>query len=543
MAEPNRLAAALSYEQDRPAFGNPNMLEPGRKMRERKQAEQIELSAQRVKSDLLAKALMRRYNPETPPGLSDTGLQTGMIDAGPQTLDEAAGLDPRVDRSTFLPYSKKEGLHVPAVVADVMKLATASNPQYSNLMQPEEAMPLATNMMGGGVVASRLAPLPAGSLGMNAAPKAIKDLMPTEYKSAMSIEPPHNVRDNKKLLSLTESMKNTGWQGRPILTYDVGRGEEALTGSHRIKAAREANIEVPIYRIENAGDYVDKNGKSILDVGFMELDDQVKWLNKFGDKNAAKLLKQEAPAPAGLLGMNVVAKRAFTAPQDEALRLAQQRAALPVEQGGLGLPAGNTPQQRADAMGFDSDVYHGSANVANTTRFDPNKVVDNVQYGGKFYSSTSPDYANKYTTNSLRGDSAGVIPMKMRSGKKFEMDKPVSADDAASIMETLGQFDRAKMIRESGRPYRNGSELFYFGLDSSLSNVPKGNAIFRSGFDSIHGDPSLEITGIAGKPHSVVDSADNLRSRFAAFDPFRRNAALAAALGVAAPDLLAEEKK
>ncbi len=159
MAEPNRLAAALSYEQDRPAFGNPSMLEQGRKMRERKQAEQVDRSAQNVKSDLLARALMYRYNPETLTGLTDT--------PGPQTLDEAAGLDPRVDRSTFLPYSKKEGLHVPAVAADLMKLATASNPQYSNLMQPEEAMPLATNMMGGGVVASRLAPAPAGSLGMN----------------------------------------------------------------------------------------------------------------------------------------------------------------------------------------------------------------------------------------------------------------------------------------------------------------------------------------------------------------------------------------
>ena len=158
MAEPNRLAAALSYEQDRPAFGNPSMLEQGRKMRERKQTEQVERSAQRVKGDLLARALMRRYNPETLTGLTDT--------PGPQTLDEAAGLDPRVDRSTFLPYSQKEGLHVPAVAADLMKLATASNPQYSNLMQPEEAMPLATNMMGGGVVASRLAPAPAGSLGM-----------------------------------------------------------------------------------------------------------------------------------------------------------------------------------------------------------------------------------------------------------------------------------------------------------------------------------------------------------------------------------------
>jgi hypothetical protein len=32
-----------------------------------------------------------------------------------------------------------------------------------------------------------------------------------------------------------------------------------------------------------------------------------------------------------------------------------------------------------------------------------------------------------------------------------------------------------------------------------------------------------------------------IRSRFAAFDPFRRSAAIAATMGVAAPDLLANE--
>jgi hypothetical protein len=41
---------------------------------------------------------------------------------------------------------------------------------------------------------------------------------------------------------------------------------------------------------------------------------------------------------------------------------------------------------------------------------------------------------------------------------------------------------------------------------------------------------------------TMVMNPDNIRSRFAAFDPWRRNSALAAALGVAAPDLLAEEK-
>ena len=41
----------------------------------------------------------------------------------------------------------------------------------------------------------------------------------------------------------------------------------------------------------------------------------------------------------------------------------------------------------------------------------------------------------------------------------------------------------------------------------------------------------------------VMFSPEQIRSRFAAYDPLRRNAAIAAAMGVAAPDLLAKEKK
>jgi hypothetical protein len=39
----------------------------------------------------------------------------------------------------------------------------------------------------------------------------------------------------------------------------------------------------------------------------------------------------------------------------------------------------------------------------------------------------------------------------------------------------------------------------------------------------------------------VLNPNENVRSRFAAFDPFRRSAAVATAMGVAAPDLMAEE--
>jgi len=46
----------------------------------------------------------------------------------------------------------------------------------------------------------------------------------------------------------------------------------------------------------------------------------------------------------------------------------------------------------------------------------------------------------------------------------------------------------------------------------------------------------------AGRLWDVTTDTDQLRSRFAAGDPWRRTAATAAAFGVAAPDLLAAEQ-
>jgi len=421
MAEPNRLAAALSYEQDRPAFGNPSMLEQGRKMRERKQAEQVDRSAQNVKSDLLARALMYRYNPETLTGLTDT--------PGPQTLDEAAGLDPRVDRSTFLPYSKKEGLHVPAVAADLMKLATASNPQYSNLMQPEEAMPLATNMMGGGVVASRL-----------------------------------------------------------------------------------------------------------------------------------------APAPAGSLGMNVISKRAFTAPQDEALRLAQQRAAMPVEQHGLGLPAGNTPQQRAAAMAFENGFWHETSakNAENLRSFS---------LAPSMAKAAASDELTPYAVFLKRhGKTINVaenpvqMPMAVNVGREFGfVDRPSlqnslvsngpNAKEIQTAIENTKFYDKKmaskfdEMFKRSDYDLDAGDKMLAQWELKNKENAAIAKQLITDRFNSpsSYGADTIRLLNDKGSMGRNVDTTmvmnpDNIRSRFAAFDPWRRNSALAAALGVAAPDLLAEEK-
>jgi hypothetical protein len=56
---------------------------------------------------------------------------------------------------------------------------------------------------------------------------------------------PINEVDQDKVDSIAMSMMQDGWQGYPLLTID----DIALTGSHRIAAAAEANIEVPTYEV------------------------------------------------------------------------------------------------------------------------------------------------------------------------------------------------------------------------------------------------------------------------------------------------------
>lgn len=55
------------------------------------------------------------------------------------------------------------------------------------------------------------------------------------------IAPWNDVTDADKVAGLVASMEADGWTGAPI----VLDGEQALTGSHRIAAARTADVEIP----------------------------------------------------------------------------------------------------------------------------------------------------------------------------------------------------------------------------------------------------------------------------------------------------------
>jgi len=143
MAEPDRLAAALRYQQEleeaqRPATMNLNMAAQGDRLRNR-----------------FAAALP-----------SQSGNWSG----------EAL---PMEGRAAFLPFQdtlpgsvmNKRSLALPGIVAGAANAFTAPGRAFTGsdpTFNPgEEAANFALNVMGGGIGASRAAPAPAGSLGMN----------------------------------------------------------------------------------------------------------------------------------------------------------------------------------------------------------------------------------------------------------------------------------------------------------------------------------------------------------------------------------------
>jgi hypothetical protein len=226
--------------------------------------------------------------------------------------------------------------------------------------------------------------------------------------------------------------------------------------------------------------------------------------------------------PAGMSIKDVSAP-----PQAEALQLAQQRAALPVEQGGLGLPPTNTAMERAAAMGFDAPAFHGT-----NKSFDAFKVgkggVDELGAGA--YTTEAPYAANMWAT----GEGGNVMPMMVKSKDVFDrsnINKDSYLDIAARIKQNPESLpplvrswadesveDLAKYIEQTSKQGGLNTWLEraqYIGAKDQGSQIPLQQVTFNP---------------------------ENIRSRFAAFDPFRKTAATAAAMGVAAPNLMAQER-
>ena len=60
----------------------------------------------------------------------------------------------------------------------------------------------------------------------------------------------HEVKDQALLAELVESMNNEGWTGRPVLVIPCGDMAYAMTGSHRLAAAKITETDVPVHELD-----------------------------------------------------------------------------------------------------------------------------------------------------------------------------------------------------------------------------------------------------------------------------------------------------
>jgi hypothetical protein len=99
-----------------------------------------------------------------------------------------------------------------------------------------------------------------------------------------------------------------------------------------------------------------------------------------------------------------------------------------------------------------------------------------------------------------------------------------------------------KVIGNAVKEYKSVSDDGLSQLNM-LSNdfYPNNPAEFNKGISKLTGIRGVTADVGAGEKFHMPWHEDDIRSRFAAFDPWRRNAAIAAAMGVAAPDLLAKD--
>ena len=343
---------------------------------------------------------------------------------------------------------------------------------------------------------------------------------------------------------------------------------EAFNLAKRVRGNPDA--EVTMYRAVpknaditniNAGDwvtlskeYAKNHGESVLGNDYKILSQKVKakelWTN-------ADSIQEFGYQPQQL-----------NAPQQAALDLAQQRAALPIEQGGLGLPANNTAADRAKAMGFDVEAYRG------TTGDIESSVIPSDFFGSNYFGkginlTTSAKDASKYASTDvgINTDLVGKAElMSEKLGISYPEAKAQLTSGGGTVIPISANIDNPLVIgaqkiqapesviryalKESGysgdveklvKQFKDANTGFeQFELIKSKQATPfYQNLSSLMNKNGLMIDESLSPKSEGGM-HYVASLPDQIRSRFAAFDPFRKDVATATAMGVALPDLLAQ---
>jgi hypothetical protein len=339
-----------------------------------------------------------------------------------------------------------------------------------------------------------------------------------------------------------------------------GIGDRLIDSEWRIaalKARGKPDAEIEVYRAVpkgvkeiNDGDWVSTSKKYAKDHGENTLNGEYDIISK---KVKAKTLSTEGYPYE--YGYNEVPNF----PRQEALDTAQRNATLPIENGGLGLPKDNTAINRAKAMGFDIETLHGSPNP-NIEAFDPMMAGGNTgnAFDNNIFATSSPESAGGYALNWKHyrntvktspefkaitreentllskigdlieaGDTKGVADIKTRLDELTQQKTGIYNDFMAGKLGSEGSTIYPLVARsEDFLPYEAE------GANWMRANRPAIDAAEQTGYSgalirNVKDNAGTNLGTIA----DVLATSDpsRFRSRFAAFDPMRRNE----------PDLLA----
>lgn len=230
--------------------------------------------------------------------------------------------------------------------------------------------------------------------------------------------------------------------------------------------------------------------------------------------------------PKGALASGLSKQAKDPKDRTEAFKIAQKNAALPVEKGGLGLPKDNTAADRAKAMGFDVDAYHGTQNdfqIIDPEKFGQSKAL----LGEAFYSSTGTKRPHSYIGPEKQGQ---IMPVSVKSEGMIDLTKPIGQDGLskiAKVMEDAGAKVRLRdgdLLVEMGEKsaFIDGYSPFDFGLKRlkegfGVENMT--NILKEAGYSGVIGPEGAGTQVLAHYKPSAI------RSRFAAFDPARAESA------------------
>jgi hypothetical protein len=218
---------------------------------------------------------------------------------------------------------------------------------------------------------------------------------------------------------------------------------------------------------------------------------------------------------------------------------AQRNAALPVEQGGLGLPEGNTAMERATASGYkgaDESFYGGEHRPPMSEDGAP---MHDLTGGGSIYPDDvySGNAARYYGAGDPAADSrlfAKLQALRNKPEERVRMFRAVPSD----VMKTKGNHinhgdwvtPSRQYAVEHGEGALNGDYRIQAGNYPAKSLFTNGDSPYEFGLDKSQyfAEGPAEIPLMIGSKHNQPE-----RSRFAAFDPMRRHEAdILAGVGV-----------